>query len=472
MTKIQNLTNYTIRDVKDGLQKGHFSAEEIFKKYIGKIKKENKKLNAYLSTLDYGPSTIDYGKPLAGVPCAIKDNILIENTRCTAGSKILKNYISAYDATIVKKLRSAGVQFIGKTNMDEFAMGTSTENSAFGPTKNPLDTSRVPGGSSGGSAAAVAADLAVFALGSDTGGSVRQPAAFCGVVGLKPTYGRVSRHGLIAMASSLDQIGPITKNVYDSALVLNVLAGHDKFDSTTTNREVPDYTKNIEKDVKGLRVGVPKEFFREGLSVEVTEKVRATISKIESIGCKIEEITLPNFEYALAAYYIIVPSEISANLSRFDGIRYGHSTGSASTLIDTYFESRAEGFGPEPKRRIMLGVYALSSGYYDAYYLKAQKVRCLIKNDFDSAFEKVDIIVGPVSPTTAFKIGEKSSDPLALYLEDIYTVPVNLAGLPGISVPCGKGKDSNLPVGFQMIGKQFDEETILKVAYQLEQALL
>ena len=483
--------NYTIRDIQGGLKKGDFSAEEIFNHYQKKIKKENKRLNAYLSIFE-SPASQDRITPhqsdpltaiqkggglgagqvfLEGIPCAVKDNILIANTRCTAASKILKNYVSAYDATVIKKLKSFGVSFLGKTNMDEFAMGTSTENSAFGPTKNPHDTSRVPGGSSGGSAAAVAADLCVFALGSDTGGSIRQPAAFCGVVGLKPTYGRVSRHGLIAMASSLDQIGPITKNVYDAALVMNTIAGYDKFDSTTLNKEVPDYTKNLNKDIKGLGVGVPKEFFREGLSTEVAEKVRSTISKMESIGCKIVDISLPNFEYALAAYYVIIPSEVSANLSRFDGIRYGRSSKSANTLIDTYLESRAEGLGPESKRRIMIGAYALSAGYYDAYYLKAQKVRRLIKQDFDSAFEKVDIIVGPVSPTTAFKIGEKTSDPLALYLEDIYTVPVNLAGLPGISVPCGKGKDSNMPVGFQMIGKPFDEETLLRAAHQLESVI-
>jgi len=463
----------TIKDVAEGLRKNEFSAEEIFDHYQKKIKKENKKFNAYLSTFDMPKGNAGYNiqNELYGVPAAIKDNTLIDGTVCTAGSKILKNYISAYDATVIKKLRSSGASFLGKTNLDEFAMGTSTENSAFGPTKNPHDTSRVPGGSSGGSAAAVAADLAVFALGSDTGGSIRQPASFCGVVGLKPTYGRVSRHGLIAMASSLDQIGPITKNVYDAALVMNSISGHDDFDSTTAKKNVPDHTKNIEKNIKGLKVGVPKEFFREGLSAEVEEKVRSTMSKLESIGCNLVDISIPNFEYALAAYYVIVPSEVSANLSRFDGIRYGHSSKSADTLIDTYFESRAEGFGPESKRRIMLGAYALSSGYYDAYYLKAQKVRRLIKNDFDSAFKKVDIIVGPVSPTTAFKIGEKSSDPLALYLEDIYTVPVNLAGLPGISVPCGLGRESGLPVGFQMIGKQFDEETLLRAAYQLEQSL-
>lgn len=470
------MANFTIRDIQEGLQRKDFSAEEIFDYYQKKIERENKKLNAYLSLLDYSPLSIDNSQmSLGGIPCAIKDNILIDGTVCTAGSKMLKNHISAYDATVIKKLKSAGAQFLGKTNMDEFAMGTSTENSAFGPTKNPHDTSRVPGGSSGGSAAAVAADLAVFALGSDTGGSVRQPAALCGVVGLKPTYGRVSRHGLIAMASSLDQIGPITKNVYDAALVMNTIAGHDNFDSTTAKRSVPNYTKNIDKDIKGLKVGVPKEFFGEGLGSEVAEKVKLAISKLEGSGCTVTEISLPNFDYALATYYIIVPSEVSSNLARFDGIRYGHSSKSAKTLIDTYFESRAEGLGPEPKRRTMIGAYVLSAGYYDAYYLKAQKVRRLIKNDFDSAFDPsadgVDIIVGPVSPTTAFKIGEKSSDPLALYLEDVYTVPVNLAGLPGISIPCGNGRESGLPVGFQMIGKQFDEETLLRVAYQLEQKL-
>lgn len=462
----------TIKDVVEGLQKKYFSAEELTRHYERRISKENGRLNAFLAPFKLVDERMTFPDgPLAGVPYALKDNILYENALTTAGSKMLGNYRASFDATVVKKLKTVGAVCLGKTNMDEFAMGTSTENSAFGPTKNPHDTSRVPGGSSGGSAAAVAADLTVFALGSDTGGSIRQPAAFCGVVGLKPTYGRVSRHGLIAMASSLDQIGPITKNIYDAALILNTLSGHDKFDSTTADREVPDYTRDLDRDIKGLRVGVPKEFFREGLSVEVAEKVRATISKLESIGCRIIDISLPNFEYALAAYYVIVPSEVSANLSRFDGIRYGHSSKSADTLIDTYFGSRAEGFGPESKRRIMLGAYALSSGYYDAYYLKAQKVRHLIKNDFDSAFEKVDVIVGPVSPTTAFKIGEKSSDPLALYLEDIYTVPVNLAGLPGISVPCGNGQDSKLPVGFQMIGRPFDEETLLRAAYQLEQSL-
>lgn len=486
---------FTIRDIKDGLAKGHFTAEEIFKVYHDKIKKENKKLNAYLSMFDNrvarlgtpearNPNEHLWGeegqnpvkeKVLYGVPCAVKDNMLIEGTIATAGSKILKNYISSYDATVVKKLKESGAFFLGKTNLDEFAMGTSTENSAFGPTKNPHDPTRVPGGSSGGSAAAVAADLCVFALGSDTGGSVRQPASMCGMVGLKPTYGRVSRHGLIAMASSLDQIGPLTKNVYDAALVLNNISGHDIFDSTTVSQAVPDFTNHLEKDIKGLKVGVPKEFFGKGLDPEVRERIEATISKLKDIGAEIVDITLPNFEYALATYYIIVPSEVSANLARFDGIRYGYSSKKAKNIIDTYFESRSEGFGPEPKRRIILGAYALSSGYYDAYYLKAQKVRALIKKDFDDAFNPltggVDVIVGPTAPHAAFKLGEKVSDPLALYLEDIYTVPVNLAGLPGISIPCGKGSQSGMPIGFQVIGKPFDEETVLRVSYQLEQTL-
>jgi len=472
------VNGYSIRDIKDGLQKGHFTAEEIFKKYSEKIRKENKKINAYLSVFDYQKPKLEIRNstleipPLAAVPCAIKDNILLEGKRATAGSKILKNYISSYDAMVIKKLKKRGVAFLGKTNLDEFAMGSSTENSAYGVTKNPYDPTRVPGGSSGGSAAAVAADLAVFALGSDTGGSIRQPASLCGVVGLKPTYGRVSRHGLIALASSLDQIGPITKNVYDSALVLGAIAGHDIFDSTTVPEVVPDYTKNLGKDIKGLRVGVPKEFFGEGLEDEVNEKVQESISKLKNLGCEIVDISLPHAKYALAAYYIIVPCEASANLARFDGIRYGHSSKEAKTLLDTYLESRSEGFGAEPKRRIMLGTYALSSGYYDAYYLKAQKIRALIKKDFDDAFKKVDIIVGPTSPSVAFKIGEKASDPLSLYLSDIYTVPINLVGIPALSLPCGNGRESNLPVGFQVIGRPFDEETVLRVSYQLEQAII
>ena len=462
--------NLTIVQAREGLSKGDFTAKELAEHYHTKITQKNPELNAYLTIFDPSETEMKEGS-LVGIPAAIKDNMLIEGTRTTAASKVLDNYIAAYDATAIKKLRTAGAVFLGKTNLDEFAMGTSTENSAYGPTKNPLDTSRVPGGSSGGSAAAVAGDLCVFALGSDTGGSVRQPAAMCGIVGMKPTYGRVSRHGLIAMASSFDQIGPLTKTVEDAAIVLNALCGHDVFDSTTVDREIPDFTATLNDSIKGLTVGVPKEFFGEGLAPEVSERVKESIEKLRELGCTIKEITLPNFEYSLAAYYIAVPSEVSANLSRFDGVRYGYSAKDGENLIDTYFKSRTEGLGAEPKRRIMLGAYALSSGYYDAYYLKAQKVRALIKKDFDDAFKDVDVIVGPTAPNTAFKIGEKVSDPLALYLEDIYTVPLNLAGLPGISIPCGLGKDSKMPVGFQIIGKSFDEATMLRVAHQLEKAL-
>ena len=467
--------NYTITDIQKGLKNNEFALAEIFNSYISKIKKENPKLNAYLSTFNMVNGSLAGARPvetksLYGVPCAIKDNMLLEGTIATAGSKILENYISAYDATAVRKLKESGALFLGKTNLDEFAMGSSTENSAFGPTKNPLDTSRVPGGSSGGSAAAVAADLCVFALGSDTGGSIRQPAAFCGVVGLKPTYGRVSRSGLIAMASSLDQIGPITKNVYDAALILNAIAGQDPYDSTTAPVQTPDFTHGLTDNIRGLRVGVPKEFFGSGLDGEVAEKVKQAIARLEDMGAKIIDISLPHAEYSLAAYYIVMPCEVSANLARFDGIRYGHSSKNSDNLSDVYLNSRAEGFGAEPKRRIMLGTYALSSGYYDAYYLKAQKVRAVIKQDFNKAFAKVDVIAGPTTPTVAFKIGEKSDNPLSMYLSDIYTVPVNLAGLPAISVPCGIGKNSGLPVGFQIIGRMFDEKTVLHVAYQLENA--
>ncbi len=461
--------NYTIKNIVEGLAKKEFSSEEIFSHYINRIGLENKKLNAYLRTFGYKSETFNPKALLAGVPCGIKDNILIDGTVATAGSKILENYVSSYDATVIANLKKAGAQFLGKTNMDEFAMGSSTENSAYGPTRNPHDHERVPGGSSGGSAAAVAADLCVFALGTDTGGSIKQPAGLCGVVGFRPTYGRVSRHGAIAMASSLDQIGPITKTVYDSALVMNVLAGRDKFDSTTVNVEVPDYTKNLDKPIKGLRVGVPKEYFSVGLSPEVNTRVQEAISKLRDLGCEIVDISLPHSEYAVAVYYVVVPSEVSSNLARFDGIRYGHSA-KAGNLLDVYVKSKSEGFGTESKRRIMLGTFALSSGYYDAYYVKAQKVRALIKRDFDEAFKKVDVIISPTSPTTAFKIGEKSSDPLSLYLADIYTIPSNLAGLPGISIPCGNGADSGLPVGFQIIGDAFKEETIFHVAHQLELA--
>lgn len=495
-----DIKKLTIKETINSFKKKEFSSEELRLEFLKLIKKENLKLNVYLEVFKEGVTrlgvphsaqmTIEHygGKegqdPLRGVPCAIKDNILIENTRCTAGSKILENYISAYDATVIKKLREAGAVFLGKTNLDEFAMGSSTENSAFGPTKNPNDLTRVPGGSSGGSAAAVAAGLTVFALGSDTGGSIRLPASFCGVVGLKPTYGLVSRYGLMAMASSLDQIGPITKNVYDAASVLNIIAGQDKLDSTTvptaipqprrtsgaepsTSKEVPDYTYGIDGSIKNLKIGVPKEYFGEGLDDEVESVTRKAISKLQNLGAEIIDISLPHSEYALAAYYIIMPCEVSANLARYDGIKYGFSkTNKVKNLLDVYLESRGEGFGEEARRRIMLGTYALSTGYYEAYYLKAQKVRTLVKKDFDEAFKKVDVIVGPTSPTVAFKLGEKTDNPLAMYLGDVYTVAINLAGVPAMSIPCGMAED--LPVGLQLIGKHFDEAAILRVGRNFE----
>lgn len=464
--------NWTIKSLIEAYKSGAANPADVFADYISKIKTENKTLNAYISILEKG-ETGEYNpdKMLSGIPCALKDNMLLEGSISTAGSKFLHNYLSAYTSTAAKRLKDQGALFLGKANMDDSAMGSSTESSAYGIVKNPLDHERVPGGSSGGSAAAVAADLAVFALGSDTGGSIRQPASFCGIVGLKPSYGRVSRHGLIAMASSLDQIGPLTKNVHDAALIMNVIAGQDKFDSTTVEKGIIDFTRNLDKEVKGLRVGVPKEYFGEGLDPEVREKVELAISRLENMGCQIKEVSLPNSKYALAAYYIVMPCEVSSNLARLDGIRYGHSSKDAQNLFEVYMKSKAEGFGPEPKRRIMLGTYALSSGYYDAYYLKAQKVRTLLKNDFDRAFQDVDVIVSPTTPTTAFRIGEKSDDLLAMYLSDIYTVTMNLVGLPGISIPCGLGANTHLPVGFQIIGKMFDEDTILRVSHQLQEAL-
>ena len=463
MNEIKNLT---IRSTLDGFNKKEFSQEELRQEFLELIKKENKKLNAYLDIFD-GPEAKVMSGVLKGVPCAIKDNILIEDTRCTAASKILGNYVSTYDATVIKKLKEAGAIFLGKTNLDEFAMGSSTENSAFGLTKNPHDLSRVPGGTSGGSAAAVAAGLTVFALGSDTGGSVRQPASFCGVVGLKPTYGRVSRRGLMATASSLDQVGTLTKNVYDSALVLGVISGRDHFDSTAVLKEVPDYTYEIDQSIKGLKIGVPKEYFAEGLNNRVKNVIQEAISKLGGLGAEVIEISLPHSEYALAAYYIIMSSEVSANLARYDGIKYGFSVSEkVKNLIDVYTRSRGVGLGEEVRRRIMLGTYALSAGYYEAYYRKAQQVRTLIKGDFDEAFKKVDVIVGPTAPTVAFKLGEKTSSPLSMYLEDVYTVAINLAGVPAISIPCGF--IDKLPVGLQLIGKHFDEATILRVGHNFE----
>lgn len=459
------LKNLTIKDVQGLISKKEVSPEELHAQFIKLIKKEDEPLRAFLSLNGDKPENLP-GKELCGVPLAIKDNICVKGTLTTAGSNILKNHRAVYDATVIKKLKEAGATFLGKTNLDEFAMGSSTESSAFGPTKNPHDHTRVPGGSSGGSTAAVAAGLAVAALGSDTGGSIRQPASFCGVVGLKPTYGRVSRYGLLALASSLDQIGPITKNVYDSALLLNILSGRDEMDSTTARQLEHDFTANLDKPIKGLRVAMPKEYFGEGLDSEVNNTIEKAISKLESLGAHVDQVSLPHSKYALETYYIIMAAEASTNLARYDGVRYGFSKAGES-ILDTYLKSRSEGFGTEVRRRIILGTYVLSAGYYDAYYLRAQKARTLIRQDFEKVFEKFDVVVGPTTPTTAFKFGEKE-DPVSMYLSDIYTVSVNLAGLPAISVPAGK--IDNLPVGLQIIGPKFGEDKILQVAHNFEQA--
>ncbi|WP_339148753.1 MULTISPECIES: Asp-tRNA(Asn)/Glu-tRNA(Gln) amidotransferase subunit GatA [unclassified Sutcliffiella] len=405
---------------------------------------------------------------LFGLPIGVKDNIVTKGIRTTAASKILGDFNPIYNATVVEKLNQAESVTIGKINMDEFAMGSSNENSAFAATRNPWNLDRVPGGSSGGSAAAVAAGEVFFSLGSDTGGSIRQPAAFCGVVGLKPTYGRVSRYGLIAFASSLDQIGPITRTVEDNAYLLQAISGIDPMDSTSANADVPDFLSSLTGDIKGLKIGVPKEYLVEGVSEEVRQSVMDALKVLEGLGATWEEVSLPHSQYALATYYLLSSSEASANLARFDGVRYGYRTDNAKNLLDMYKQTRSEGFGPEVKRRIMLGTYALSAGHYDAYYVKAQKVRTLIKQDFEDVFEKYDVIIGPTTPTPAFKVGENTKDPLTMYANDILTIPVNLAGVPGISVPAGFV--DGLPVGLQIIGKHFDESTIYRVAHAFEQA--
>jgi aspartyl-tRNA(Asn)/glutamyl-tRNA(Gln) amidotransferase subunit A len=407
--------------------------------------------------------------PLAGIPLAIKDVICTKGILTTCSSKILQNFIPPYDATAMRRLYQAGAVMLGKTNMDEFAMGSSTENSAYKLTRNPWDLSRVPGGSSGGSAAAVAADLCAGALGSDTGGSIRQPAAFCGIVGLKPTYGRVSRYGLVAFASSLDQIGPMTKDVRDAAVLLNVIAGHDPCDSTSADLPVPDYARLLGREIAGLRIGIPDEYFIEGMDPETEAASRDAITLLESLGAKAERVSLPHTEYAVAAYYLVATAEASSNLARYDGVKYGYRATGAKDLMAMYMKTRREGFGAEVKRRIMLGTYALSAGYYDAYYLKALKVRTLIRKDFEEAFKRCDVILTPTSPTTAFQFGEKTVDPLTMYLSDIFTISCNLAGIPGIAIPCGFTK-SGLPIGLQMLGKPFDEATLLQVAYAYEQA--
>lgn len=457
-----DLTNLTIKQAHLGLKEKKFSSVELTKSFLDKINIKDKEIKAYLTITSQlalnqakkADEKIKKGEidVLTGIPCAIKDNIMIEGEKCTAGSKFLEEYVSPYNATVIEKLKEC--VFLGKTNLDEFAMGSSCEKSAYFPTHNPCDLERVPGGSSGGSAAAVKSDQCVFALGSDTGGSIRQPASFCGIVGLKPTYGAVSRYGLIPFASSLDQIGPMTKTIDDAEIVFNALRGKDKMDSTSC-----DEIRN--KEINKLKIGVPKEYFSQGLDSEIEKSIRNALSFYERSGAEIHEISLPHTEYALACYYIIAPSEASANLARFDGIRYSKIS-SGESLIDYYLQNRTKGFGNEVKKRIILGTYTLSAGYYDAYYKKALKVRTLIKQDFEKAFEKVDVIIGPTSPCLAFKIGELVDDPLAMYLSDIYTVSVNLAGLPAISIPCGQS--NGLPIGMQIIAPPFMENNLFKIA--------
>jgi aspartyl-tRNA(Asn)/glutamyl-tRNA(Gln) amidotransferase subunit A len=470
---------WTISTVREALASKQLSARELTKDFYDRIGAENPKLNAYLALsperayakADQVDAAIAKGNPLpplAGVPVALKDVLSTTGVRTTCGSKILENYTPPYDATVVARLDAAGAILLGKTNCDEFAMGSSNENSAYGPVRNPAALDRVPGGSSGGSAAVVAAGMAVASLGTDTGGSIRQPGAFCGIPALMPTYGRVSRYGLIAFASSLDRIGPFTTNIADSASILSIIAGHDPADSTSTQLAVPDYHANIGRPLAGLRIGVPPEYFGKGLDPEVKAKVEAGIAMLESLGGKAVAIRMAHTEFAIATYYIVATAEASSNLARYDGVRYGLRV-SGSTLMDMYRKTRAQGFGPEVKRRIMLGTYALSAGYYDAYYLRAQKVRALIARDFGEAFERVDAIVTPTTPTPAFKLGEKTSDPLQMYLADIYTVTGSLAGIPGISVPCGQTK-TGLPIGMQIFGPHFGEARVLQIAHSFESA--
>ncbi|PIR66353.1 MAG: Asp-tRNA(Asn)/Glu-tRNA(Gln) amidotransferase GatCAB subunit A [Parcubacteria group bacterium CG10_big_fil_rev_8_21_14_0_10_36_14] len=469
------LNELTIKQAHKGLEKKDFSAVDLINDCITAIEEKNADLNAYLAvfkerairdakSVDVKIAQKEGIGVLEGIPLAIKDNILIQDTKCTGGSKILENYISAYDATVIKKLREAGGIFLGKTNMDEFACGSSTENSAYGPTKNPHDLKKVPGGSSGGSAAALSADMCLGAFGSDTGGSVRQPASLCGNIGFKPSYGRVSRYGLMAMASSFDQISPFAKSVEDAEILYKAVAGKDKYDSTTVDKPL-GLDEKI--DLKKLRVGLPKEYYK-GLGGNIKDKIKEKVNILKGLGAEIKEVSLPHTDYALAVYYIIMPSELSSNLARFDGVRYGYSAykkSSVKNLLETYMESRAIGFGKEIKRRIMIGTYALSSGYYDAYYKKSTAVRAVIKQDFDKVFNEVDCLITPTSPSVAWNLGEKIDDPLKMYLSDIYTVSANVAGIPAISIPCGD--IDGLPIGLQIIGKQFDENTVLRTAKEL-----
>ncbi len=473
-----DLTQLTAHELSDLLASREAGAVELVKAFFARIDQVEEDVKAFniftrdraleqASKVDDKLARGEELGPLEGIPMAFKDNMCTKGVPTTCSSKILKSFVPPYSATVVEQLAQAGSIMLGKLNMDEFAMGSSTENSAFAKTCNPWDLERVPGGSSGGAVASVSADEVAFALGSDTGGSIRQPAAFCGVVGLKPTYGYVSRFGLIAFASSLDQIGPLTKDVTDCALVMNAIAGHDPKDSTSAPVDKPDFTKSLINDVKGLRIGIPREYFGAGIDPEVDKVIRQAITKLEELGAVVEECSMPHTEYAMPTYYLIAPAECSSNLARYDGVSYGYRAPESGDIVSMFKKSRAEGFGPEVKRRIMLGTYALSSGYYDAYYLKALKVRTLIKQDFDQAFEKFDILLSPTAPTPAFKFGEKSANPLAMYLSDICTVPVNLAGIPAISIPCGFA--GGLPVGLHLMGKAFDEGTLLRVSYTFEQ---
>ena len=472
------LYRFGIAELKSMLENREISARDIHESIYKRIGAVEGSIRAYITTTqgkafemaEQADKALATGnnKPLSGIPIAIKDNMCTRDILTTCSSKILSNFIPPYESTVTTKLLENGYVLSGKTNMDEFAMGSSTENSGFQTTRNPWDTSRIPGGSSGGSAAAVAADECIAALGSDTGGSIRQPASFCGVVGMKPTYGRVSRYGLVAFASSLDQIGPITKNVTDAALLMKIISGRDPRDSTSAPVEVPDFISELGKDIKGLRIGIPREYFIEGIDPEVEKSVRNAIKHFETLGAVPLEISLPHTNYAVAAYYVLATSEASSNLARYDGVKYGFRADSKD-LLDMYMNTRAQGFGPEVKRRIMLGTYTLSSGYYDAYYKKAQQVRTLIKNDFENAFRTVDLIVTPTSPTPAFRAGEKTDDPLQMYLADIFTISVNLAGVPAISIPCGF-TSNNLPVGLQLIARHFDEESLLQASYAYEQS--
>ena len=468
-----DITELTVHELLEKLKSKELTIKEINEAYAKRIKEKEKDVDAFVTVLteqalEQAERVPEDAGELAGIPIGIKDNICTKGIKTTCSSKMLENFVSPYDATVMEKINNENMINLGKLNMDEFAMGGSTEYSYFHKTKNPWNLNKVPGGSSGGSAAAVAANMVPWALGSDTGGSIRQPASFCGVVGLKPTYGLVSRYGLVAFASSLDQIGPITKDVKDCAMLLNIIAGHDERDSTSANTEKIDYVKALKNDVKGLKIGVPKECLGERINKEIEEKLNEAIEKYKELGAEVEECSLDIAKYSLAAYYIIACAEASSNLGRFDGIRYTYRTKEYKNLKELYKKTRSEGFGPEVKRRIILGTYVLSSGYYDAYYKKAQKVRTLVMNEFKKAFEKYDILLTPTSPTVAFDIGSKSNNPLEMYLADICTVSVNIAGLPGISIPCGQDKEG-MPIGMQLIGKRFDESTILNAAYTFEQ---